>query len=101
MKFGMTDQQFELLSKLVIQPLKDQGLKVYIFGSRVRSSHHTYSDVDILFTPEENQFLPPGYISTIKENIMESSFPFAVDIVNEKELASSYRTSVFSERIEL
>lgn len=101
MKFGMTDEQFEILNNLVIHPLKSQGLKVFIFGSRTRAIHHPYSDVDILFSSPENRELPAGYLASITENIMESKFPFSVDIVNEKELAQSYRSSVFSERIEL
>lgn len=101
MKFGMTKAQFEILDTHVIQPLKDQGATVYIFGSRTRDLHHPYSDVDILFSVSENKALPTGFIATITENITESKFPFSVDIVNENELAQSYRNSVLSERVQL
>lgn len=40
MKFGMTEEQFDLLKRLVITPLKVLGADVYIFGSRVGTSYH-------------------------------------------------------------
>lgn len=101
MKFGMTDDQFQLLHKLVITPLKQNNAKVFIFGSRVGSKFHQHSDVDILFQLPANVQLPAGFISQIRENIEESRFPFIVDLVNKTELASSYHQSVFSTMVEV
>lgn len=92
MKFGMSDEQFETLNRLVIKPLKNQGAEVFIFGSRVSGKHHPYSDVDLLY--KSIRPLPPGLLAEIKEAIEESRFPFTVDLVAEDELASSYRASV-------
>lgn len=69
MKYGMSSEQFEILNRLVIQPLKGHGASVFI--------------------------------SSIKEHIEESRFPFAVDLVNESELAESYEDSVKSQMVEL
>lgn len=99
MKWGMTEEQYSLLESLVIQPLKNHGCQVYIFGSRAKGRHHQHSDIDLLFKKENNQPLPAGFLSEIKEKIDESRFPFIVDLVNEEELAESYRESVFSNRI--
>jgi predicted nucleotidyltransferase len=92
MKFGMTEQQFQILDKLVIQPLKQQGAEVFIFGSRLAKYHHHHSDVDILYR------LPGpigcGVISEIKEAIEESRFPFMVDLVAEADLVESYRDNI-------
>lgn len=92
MKFGMSDEQFKILETLVITPLKEKGCEVYIFGSRVTSKHHSHSDVDLIYCPENP--LPSGFIGTLTEAIEESRFPFRVDLVNESELATSYRESV-------
>lgn len=99
MKFGMTSDQYKILDQLVIQPLKDGGARVFIFGSRVTGTHHSHSDVDLLF--KVSQELPSGLISNVKENIEESKFPFAVDLVNDSDLAASYRESVESQLVEL
>lgn len=101
MKFGMTDEQYLLLDKLVIEPLKKQTAQVFIFGSRTGTKHHPHSDVDILFQMKNNDFLPPGFLSKIRENIEESRFPFTVDLVDRAELASSYQQSVFASMVEV
>ncbi len=93
----MTDEQFGLLDRIVIQPLKVQGADVFIFGSRVTGKHHSHSDVDLLFRVTKD--LPLGFISNIKEAIEESRFPFTVDLVSEQELAQSYHDRVNAEKI--
>lgn len=101
MKFGMTNEQYSLLKTLVIDPLKLHNCNVYIFGSRARGTNHPHSDVDLLYTLIDKAELPVGLLSKIKEDIEESRFPFIVDLVNEDELAESYRDSVLSSRSEL
>lgn len=95
----MTDEQFGILSDLVIRPLKAKGARVYIFGSRVTGRHHSHSDVDLIYSIEDH--LPMGFLSGLKEGIEESRFPFAVDLVRDQDLADSYRRSVESQRVEL
>lgn len=99
MKFGMTDAQYSILEELVIKPLKARNCQVYIFGSRANGTQHSHSDIDLLFKVPEEQTLPNGFLSKIKEDIEESRFPFIVELVNEDELASSYRNNVFSSRV--
>lgn len=99
MKFGIEDRHFDILRRAVIDPLKAKGARVYIFGSRITGKHHSHSDVDLLFSVDEP--LSAGFLATVKEQIEESNFPYTVDLVDEKELAESYRGSVFSQRQEL
>ncbi len=101
MKFGMTIQQYQILNDLVIAPLKKQHAQVFIFGSRTGDKHHPYSDVDLLFKLQPGTRLPSGFIAKIKDDIEESKFPFKVDIVDDQSLANSYRTTVYSQMIEL
>ncbi len=96
----MTVEQYQLLNKLVIQPLKNHNAHVFIFGSRVNLKHHPHSDVDILFRLG-GATLPSGFLSRIKEDIEESRFPFTIDLVDEAELASSYRDSVLKTIVEV
>ena len=94
MKFGMTEEQFELLKRLVITPLKALGAEVFIFGSRVGTSYHHHSDVDILYSFGAGKTVDAVAVSKIREAIEESRFPFKVDLVDEKDLAESYRSGV-------
>lgn len=98
MKFGLNDQQYQQLLDIVINPLKKLKITVYIFGSRVTGKHHPFSDIDILYViPEGENFNSEIYL--IKENIEESNFPIKVDLVNDAELAKSYRDSVINTRV--
>ncbi len=97
MKYGMADEQLQILENLVIRPLKEQGAKVFLFGSRAGPLHHSHSDVDLLYQLET--MLPSGILSKIMEDIEESRFPFTVDLVNDKDLAESYKESVDSAKI--
>ena len=97
MKFGMTEEQFDLLEKPVITPLRALGTDVYIFGSRVGTSYH-HSDVDILYSMSAGKTVDAVAISKIREVIEESRFPFKVDLVDEKDLAESYRPNVMRTR---
>lgn len=99
MKFGISDSHFQLLSKLVVEPLKDKGARVYIFGSRVTGRHHPHSDVDILYSVDQR--LPTGFLAEVKERIEESRFPYTIDLVAERDLADSYRENVFRQRQEV
>lgn len=97
MKYGMTTEQFSLLDSLVVAPLKHHGAQVFLFGSRATGRYHPHSDVDLMYRGE----IPTIVLSKIRENIEDSPFPFIVEIVNEKDLAESYRTSVYHKMQEL
>lgn len=98
MKFGMTDEQFDLLRRLVVIPLKALGADVFIFGSRVGTSHHHHSDVDILYSVRAGKMVDAVAVSKIREAIEESRFPFKVDLVDEKDLVENYRSNVLRTR---
>lgn len=96
MKFGMTDAQYEILKRLVIDPLKSQGAEVFIFGSRATGKNHPHSDVDLLYKMQGQAQISSRVLSDIKEAIEESNFPFTVEIVADQNLAASYRKNVES-----
>ena len=98
MIFGLSKEQNILLSKAVIEPLKDMGFQVYIFGSRTSGKHHPFSDIDILFEGNSSQDLK-NKINAIKEQMQESNFPFKVDLVYLPDLAESYKASVLKNRV--
>lgn len=98
MNFGLSNDQFEILRTLVIQPLKAKHAEVYIFGSRARGKHHPFSDIDILFK-DVHQLISMSEISNIKESIENSKLAIKVDLVNAADLAESYRQSVDAEKI--
>jgi predicted nucleotidyltransferase len=96
-RFGLSQPHWELVTKLLIQPVKEAGGRVWIFGSRARGDHRKFSDLDVLIAGS----ISPGLISSIGEQLEESTLPVRVDLVLEPNLADAYRTGVLKERVEI
>ncbi|MCO5113831.1 MAG: nucleotidyltransferase domain-containing protein [Bdellovibrionaceae bacterium] len=100
MKFGLKESDLLFLQENLIQPLKGQGFKVYVFGSRATGKNHPFSDIDILL--EGNVSSDKDIIIIqIKELFEESNFPYKIDLVKSENLAQSYRPSVMKDRVEV
>lgn len=97
--FGLKKEQYQTLAVLAIEPLKNAGCRVWVFGSRATGEFQKFSDIDLLYeAPEE---LALSFIFKIKSALQDSDFPIKVDIVNLKNLAESYREGVLKSRIEV
>lgn len=98
MKYGLSEKEFAFLNQHLIWPLKNLGAIVFIFGSRARGTYQKFSDIDILV---ESSTDLSRVISALSEKFESSNFPFKVDIVEDRLLADSYRTSVYANRVKL
>ena len=99
-RFGLQEHEFENLDTLIIQPLKRNGARVFIFGSRATGQYKKFSDIDILFE-DPSDAIKDHLIFEITSEIEESHFPYKVDLVNFKNLATSYKASIQKEKIEV
>jgi len=72
--------------------------KIYLFGSRAKSTQDTQSDIDIAL---ETKSEIDGYtMSLIKEEIEESTIPFFVDVVDFNTASKNLQKQILKERIE-
>jgi predicted nucleotidyltransferase len=78
--------------------MKARGAKVWVFGSRARGDHQTFSDIDIMYQVDQS-LLSTVDIFKIKESLVESKLTIKVDLVNEADLAKSYQAKALMERI--
>lgn len=101
MKFNIPEEQLALLFRIVIEPLKKLGCRVWIFGSRARLDNHEYSDIDILFDPLPGVELRSSKIGLIRDAAEESRLLYKVDLVRLSDLAESYLEGVLEDRVEL
>lgn len=97
MKFGLETRHWKILERLVLQPIKENKARTYVFGSRARGDHKPFSDLDILV--ETQHPLPLSFLNTIKAAIEDSDFPIKVDIVDLAEMPKSYLQAVLRERV--
>ena len=95
--FGIEQPHWELVTRLLLQPVREAGGRVWIFGSRARGDYQQFSDLDVLVGGP----VTPALISSIGEQLEESTLPIRVDLVLEPNLADAYRPGVLNERIEI
>ncbi len=85
----MGNKYLDILKEFLLKGLKDEPVKVYLFGSRATGKNRPGSDVDIGLLP--NGKINSIKISMLKEDIEESDIPYKVDIVNLSETSEDFR----------
>ena len=102
MNIALTQDQLQFIFNTVVKPLHQLGAKVFVFGSRATQTNRKYSDLDILIEPRSSTDSEvKSVISRINEELVESSFPYKVDLVLEDEVAESYRENILKQKVEL
>lgn len=96
MKFGLSESEYQFILKNVVKPLQAKGAKIWCFGSRARGDHSKFSDLDLMLESSSDL---SNEIGKISEKIIESNFPYKLDIVQEKNFADSYKENFKKDKI--
>tara|TARA_B100001248_G_scaffold262158_1_gene256438 strand:+ start:427 stop:729 length:303 start_codon:yes stop_codon:yes gene_type:complete len=96
MKFGLTKEEFQFIYESVVQPLEKLGAKVFCYGSRARGDYNKFSDLDIMVEGGSNL---DGILSSIREKLVNSNFPYKVDLVEYKHFADSYKKGYNNDKV--
>lgn len=94
-RFGLAPEHWSIISNRLIRPLRDLGASIYVFGSRARGGYKRFSDLDILVDGD----IKPSLLSSIAEELEESTLPIRVDIVLSRDLADTYRPNVERDKV--
>jgi hypothetical protein len=78
--------------------LRGAPARVYLFGSRARHDQARSSDIDVAILPLAP--LPPGLLSSIREELEESNIPYVVDLVDLSQSGAAFREAVLREGVE-
>lgn len=100
MKYGLSDSEFLFLEEHLIAPLKKNGARVFLFGSRATGKYKKFSDIDILYKCS-TAAITNSEIYRLLSFLEESNFPYKIDLVSDSDLAASYRADVEKNWIEL
>ena len=96
-QFGLDPKQFRFIQERVVRPLELMGAEVWCFGSRATRTHRDFSDLDLMICGADDSIRP--LVGQIQESLIESSFPFKVDLVLLQDFACSYRARFESEKV--
>jgi predicted nucleotidyltransferase len=99
---GLSKEENDFIYSSLIDTLKNAGCKIFIFGSRATQKHKKFSDIDLLYVKTElNDSDIEKTIFRLVNKIEESRFPYKIDLVDNSNLASSFRSKIELEKIEL
>lgn len=97
MKFGLTQNEYEYITKKVVEPLVKSNVSLYCFGSRARNTFSKFSDLDLMIEGSVTESLRKQK-SEIEEEISLGNFPYKVDLVFLQEFSSTYLDSYLKDR---
>lgn len=87
----------ERVHQIVLQHLKGQPVRVYLFGSWARGDAQRTSDIDIAILPIG--LLQPGLLSHLQEALEESYVPYPIEMVDLSQTDVAFRRRVLEEGI--
>lgn len=73
--------------------------KACVFGSRLGSQHHPYSDLDVAIQSEGPLSLVQ--LSELEEAFSESDLPFKVDLVDMERVSDEFRSIINNQSVPL
>ncbi|MBU0567329.1 nucleotidyltransferase domain-containing protein [bacterium] len=78
---GLRDNKFiQRLEKCVLDGLKDEDMRIVLFGSRARGDSATSSDMDVGLIPKGK--VDRKKITLLRESVEDLNIPYKVDIVD-------------------
>lgn len=94
MELDITPKQQDLLLELLRQYLPN--IKIWAFGSRVKGTARTTSDLDLIaFTTSSRR------VFDLQEALADSALPFKVDLLLWDELPEHFKENIRQQYIEL
>lgn len=93
----IAERSISELKKVVIALLKNENVKIMLFGSRARGNNYPYSDVDIGILPSGR--FDEKKLTLLKEAIENLNFPYKIEMVNLAEVSEAFKIEVQKDAI--
>lgn len=91
----MRNKYLEELKALALTLLKDEEVRIILFGSRARGDNYTASDVDIGLLPYGR--IDRKKLALLKEKIEDLNIPYKVEVVNLAEASEEFKKEALRE----
>lgn len=85
------------LKKVIVGFLKNEEVKVLLFGSRARKDNYPTSDVDIGIIPGGT--IDKKKLILLKEKVENLNLPYKIEIVNLEEVSPIFRKEALKDAI--
>lgn len=89
----LATQDYQILKQI----LNKYPYTFFAYGSRVKGTARKFSDLDLCYQEE----IPNEIIYQIKEELEESNLPFFVELVNWKQMGSTFQELVKNDLTEI
>jgi len=86
-----------IIKEAVVASLKDDKVKIILFGSRARGDNNRCSDVDIGIIPFGK--FKEERITLLKEKVENLNIPYKVEIVNLSEVSEEFKTEAMKDAV--
>ena len=90
-------RDLESVRQIILDALQGYRAKVWLFGSQATGRARRYSDIDVAILPLEQ--IPDLTFSNVRESLEESNILRYVDVVNLKDVSSSFLERVLQEGV--
>ena len=90
-------RDLESVRQIILDALQGYRAKVWLFGSQATGQARRYSDIDVAILPLEQ--IPDLTFSNVRESLEESNILRYVDVVNLKDVSSSFLERVLQEGV--
>jgi predicted nucleotidyltransferase len=85
------------IKKIVLEYLKNENVKVILFGSRARGDDSSVSDVDIGIIPVST--IDSKKITLLREKIENMNIPYKVEIIDFSMTSKSFREEALKDSV--
>jgi predicted nucleotidyltransferase len=90
-------EYLSIIKETVVTSLKDDKVKIVLFGSRARGDNNRCSDVDIGIIPFGK--FKEERITLLKEKVENLNIPYKVEIVNLSEVSEEFKTEAMKDAV--
>jgi predicted nucleotidyltransferase len=91
------NKYIQQIKQIVLDFLKDQPVKIVLYGSRARGDNDPGSDVDIgiLSEKEFNGII----LSKLRDLLEESTIPYKVEIVDLRQVSETFKAEILKDAV--
>ena len=96
-ELSIEKEYLSIIKEAVVTSLKDDKVKIVLFGSRARGDNQRCSDVDIGIIPVGK--FNKDRITLLKEKVEDLNIPYKVEIVNLSEVSGEFKREVMKDAV--